>query len=238
MAKVKQDKAAKGKKKSATPKKAGADKSAKGAAPKKSGTARSAAAIRAEGFRQALAEFFVGQGEQDQMEEEAPDIHFGVAELHGREAIHQYLSFRLADELYAVSILFIKEIIKPSLFTELPRVAPVILGVISLRGTIVPVIDLRLMLGLDELAQTRRSRILIVSTGGDDQIGMLVDEVRSVIRLHEEDIEPPPAVFGRTEAEHIQGVGRFDGEMYTLLELDTIVQLENHVLVGKEGRAK
>ncbi len=199
---------------------------------------KAAAPAAGKALEVALTEFFVDTDDQDAAEGEAPDIHLGLVEPSSREAIHQYLSFRLADELYAVSILYIKEIIKPNLFTELPRTAPVILGVISLRGTIVPVVDLRILLGLDDAIQTRKSRILIVSTEGDDQIGLLVDEVRSVIRLRDEDVEPPPAVFGRSEAEHIKGVGWFDGEMYTLLELASVVQLERFVLVGKEGRAK
>lgn len=190
------------------------------------------------GIETALAEFFVDTDGQSPIEGEAPDIHLGQIDFSSREAIHQYLSFRLADELYAVSILYIKEIIKPSLFTELPRTAAVILGIISLRGTIVPVVDLRVLLGLDDKVQTRKSRILIVSVEADDQIGLLVDEVKSVIRLRDEDLEPPPAVFGRAEAEHIKGVGWFDGEMYTLLELSSMVQLDRFVLTSKEGRTK
>ena len=103
-----------------------------------------------------------------------------------------------------------------------------ILGVLSLRGMIVPVVDLRLLIGLDELPQTRRSRILIVDADGE-LIGLLVDEVRHVIRLGEQDIEAPPPLFGRTETEHMLGVGRFDGEMYTLIDLLSIVDLDRFI---------
>lgn len=179
-------------------------------------------------FERALSEFFVSPDDPDRLEANAPDIHFLSSETMGGEAMQEYLSFRLSDELFAVSILFIKEIIKPKVFTDVPRTAPVILGVLSLRGTIVPVVDLRLLIGLDELPQTRRSRILIVNAG-DELVGLLVDEVRHVIRLGEHDIEPPPPVFDRTETEHMLGVGRFDGEMFTLIDLLSIVDLERFI---------
>jgi chemotaxis signal transduction protein len=182
----------------------------------------------ASAFERALDEFFVSPDDQDRFEASAPDIHLLASEATSGEAVQEYLSFRLSDELFAVSILFIKEIIKPPVFTAVPRTAPVILGVLSLRGTIVPVVDLRLLIGLDESPQTRRSRILIVDADGE-LIGLLVDEVRHVIRLGDQDIEPPPALFGRTETEHMLGLGRFDGEMFTLIDLLSIVDLERFI---------
>ncbi len=187
-------------------------------------------------LEQALAQFFVSQAERAQSSSEALEIHFASSE-RSLAAVQEYLSFRLADELYAVSIQYIREIIKPTLFTQVPRTAPVVLGVLSLRGAIVPVVDLRLLLGLDALPQTRRSRVLIV-IAQEELIGLLVDEVRHVIRLSPEDIEPPPAVFDRSEAEHMIGVGRYDGEMYTLVDLKTMVQLERYILGAQGGTVR
>ncbi len=195
---------------------------------KEPGSDKGAVDTAADAFERALSEFFVSPDDLEGLEAGAPDIHLAAPGPSAREALHEYLSFRLADEQFAVSILYIKEIIKPSIFTSLPRTDPVVLGILSLRGTIVPVVDLRLLLGLEEQQQTRSSRILIVNSGGE-QIGLLVDEVRHVIRLRDEDIEPTPAVFGRSEMEHMLGVGRYDGEMFTLVDLQAVVQLERLV---------
>ena len=74
------------------------------------------------------------------------------------------------------------------------------------------------------------TRILIVQLK-DEMVGLLVDEVRHVIRLKDEDVEPPPGVFDRMEAEHIVGVGRQEGEMYTLLDLDSVIQIDRYLKV-------
>ena len=178
--------------------------------------------------RDVLDEFFAAPEEV---------VHGGVsleARDGGNEAsrgaldAHEYLTFRLAEENFGLSILHIKEIIKPPLITPVPRTQEVILGILSLRGTVVPVVDLRRRLGLDAGPQTRKTRILIVQMESD-LIGLLVDEVRHVIRLRESDIEPPPAVFGRVEVEHLRGVGRQEGEMYTLLDVASVVQIERYL---------
>jgi purine-binding chemotaxis protein CheW len=199
--------------------------------------ARRPTANPADPLRRALDEFFVQADDPEQAEPVAPDIHQAAAESDAAAGVRQYLSFRLNDELYAVGIGAINEIIKPGLFTQVPRTEPVILGVLSLRGNIVPVVDLRLLLGLDELPQTRRSRVLIVEARGE-RVGLLVDEVRSVIRLLDESIEPPPPVFDRLEAEHMLGLGRFDDELYTLLDLESVVQLDRYIHKARGGRGR
>ena len=153
------------------------------------------------------------------------------------DLVDEYLCFRLANELFAISIMFIREIIKPTTVTDLPRTEPEILGILSLRGTVVPVVDLRRLLGLDRTPGTRRARILIVDTQ-DELVGLLVDEVRHVIRLREDDVEPPPAVFGRSETEHMLGVGRVDGEMYILLDVHSVIKLEKFIQTTPGGHKR
>jgi chemotaxis signal transduction protein len=145
-----------------------------------------------------------------------------------QQSLQEYLSFRLANECYAINILYIKEIIKLPLITAVPRTESVILGILSLRGMVVPLIDLRLRLGLEATPTTRKSRVLIVQES-DDLIGLLVDEVQNVIRLSEDQIEGAPSLFGRTEGENILGVGRSEGEMYTLLNLASVNQVERYL---------
>ena len=177
----------------------------------------------------ALQEFFVSPDEMDAAGAMSLDLYRDEMDTRLRaEGVQEYLSFVLADESYAVNIFHIKEIIKPPMITEVPRTERVILGVLNLRGMIAAVVDLRRRLGLDAAEQTRKSRILIVQLR-DELVGLLVDEVRHVIRLKDEDIEPPPGVFDRVEAEHIVGVGRQEGEMYTLLDLDSVIQIDRYL---------
>lgn len=178
---------------------------------------------------QALQSFFATTGELEVAGSMSLDLYRD--QLDSRlmaEGVREYLSFALADEIYAVDIFHIKEIIKPPMITEVPRTEPVVLGILSLRGTIATVVDLRRRLGLEAASQTRKSRILIARMD-DELVGLLVDEVRHVIRLKDENVEPPPGVFDRMEAEHIIGVGRQEGEMYTLLDLRSVSQIDRYL---------
>jgi len=183
----------------------------------------------------AMTEFFASDKERGYVSSMSLDLYRDQIDTRLRaEGVQEYLSFALSDELYAVNILHIKEIIKPPLITEVPRTEAVVLGVLSLRGTIVPVVDLRRRLNLAAERQTRKSRILITEIS-DSLAGLLVDEVRQVIRLRVDDIEQTPGVFDRAEAEHIAGVGRHDGEMYTLLDLESVVQIERYIKATVAG---
>lgn len=197
---------------------------------------RSLAAERAEAkseaLERALSEFFVDPNGPSAA---VADVH-RTPELASAK-VQEYLSFRLGEELFAVNILNIKEIIKPAAVTELPRCEPVILGILSLRGTILPVVDLRMLLGHEQSPLTRSARVLIV-TDGDELIGLLVDEVRQVLHLADENIEPPPGVFGRSETEHMLGVGRIEGEMYILLDVGLWMNLDRFIRKVPGGRAR
>ena len=140
----------------------------------------------------------------------------------------EYLSFRLSNEIFAVDIQFLREIIKPPVATPVPRTEALILGVFSLRGDILPLVDLRRFLRLDEAPVTRASRVLVMQLPRES-VGLLVDQVRHVLSLTDDDIEPPPAVFGRMETEHLVGVGRYEGEMITLIDLREAVRLDPYV---------
>jgi len=186
-----------------------------------------------ETHEQALNEFFVSPEEMEVLGDFSVDVYRDQVDTRlMADGVQEYLSFGLASELFAVNIIHIKEIIKVPMITEVPRVEAVILGILSLRGTIVPVADLRRRLGLPCSPSTRKSRVLIVQMSEDDYVGLLVDEVRHVIRLKDTDIEPPPGVFDRAEAEHILGVGRDEGEFYTLLDLDSLVDIDRFLKVS------
>ena len=137
----------------------------------------------------------------------------------------ELLSFRLAGEEYALDILRVREIIKVGAFTEVPRAPAFVPGILSVRGTIVPVIDLRMRLRLPVEPPGKLARILITTKDGDPY-GLLVDEVRHVERLLPEDIEPPPPFIGGALAEFLSGIGRTEGKLLILLNLDAVLSFE------------
>jgi purine-binding chemotaxis protein CheW len=134
----------------------------------------------------------------------------------------EYLAFVLAGDTYAVQIAYIAEILKPPPLTEVPRAPREIIGVMSVRGRLVTVIDLRRRFRLAEQAPDRKTRILLVETG-EEQIGMLVDEVLQVYRLADAEIEPAHVLGGEQPA-HIAGIGRPEGALLVLVDLKPILE--------------
>jgi purine-binding chemotaxis protein CheW len=138
----------------------------------------------------------------------------------------EYLAFVLAGETYAVQIAHVAEILRPPPFTEVPRAPRTVLGVISVRGRLVTVLDLRRRFALPEAPVDRKTRVLLSEAGAGEQIGLLVDEVQQVWRLAAEEIEPAN-VLGGDQPAHIAGIGRpTDGEgtILILLELRPILE--------------
>ena len=140
-----------------------------------------------------------------------------------RGPIREFLAFVLAGELYGVELTRIREILSPPPMTTVPRAAPEIIGVCSVRGLLVTVVDLRRRLRLAEQEQTRRARILLTQSEGGEVIGLFVDEVRHVMRLAETEIESSSTVLGGDVSEHVLGIGRPGGTFLILLDLPAIV---------------
>lgn len=139
----------------------------------------------------------------------------------------EFLTVRIADELYGIDIMRIKEIIKPRPVTEVPR-SPVFLpGVISLRGVIIPVIDMLSRLGFIVEADSVNQRIVVIRTG-TGFAGLLVDDVIQVLRIDSESIEHAPAVLEDIDREFISGIGRNDNRMIIILNLDNIADINRY----------
>ncbi|HEY1696915.1 MAG TPA: chemotaxis protein CheW [Polyangiaceae bacterium] len=138
----------------------------------------------------------------------------------------EYLAFLLAGETYAVPIAHVAEILRPLPITEVPRAAATVLGVVSVRGRLLTVVDLRRRFRLPEAPLERKSRILIADLGKGEQIGLAVDEVHQVWRLAAEEIEPANVLGGEQPA-HIAGIGRpggGEGTILILLDLRPILE--------------
>src|ERR1700754_4540934 len=128
----------------------------------------------------------------------------------------EYLAFTLGTEAYAIEIGNIVEILKPLPITEVPRADPDVVGVMSVRGRLVAVLDLKLRFRLaPSFTMNRKSRILLVHPM-DEELGLLVDEVFQVYRLSEAEIEPP-TVLGTEYPLHVVGIGRPPGGAVLML---------------------
>lgn len=140
-----------------------------------------------------------------------------------RGPVREFLMFALAGELYGVELTRIKEILSPPPITMVPRAPHNVIGVCSVRGLLVTVLDLRRTLSLEERALTRRARILLGAAESGEVIGLLVDEVKHVVRLAANEIEPAATALGGDVSEFVLGIGRPAGEFLILLDLPSIV---------------
>ena len=133
----------------------------------------------------------------------------------------QIACFRLMDDLYAVDIMRIKEIIRPQKLTPLPKAPPFVEGVINLRGTVIPVVDLRKKFDMPGRADSRFTRLLIVRLTSQT-IGLVVDDVTEVITVPVKEIKPPPAVSKGLVADHLLGVCLSGESLVMLLDIDRL----------------
>lgn len=135
----------------------------------------------------------------------------------------EYLAFRLASDIFALPIGYVAEILKTPPITEVPRAPKEIVGIASVRGRLITVIDLRRKFRLAEEPFNSKTRILLVDTRSEEPLGLLVDEVNHVYRLADNEIEPAQSIGGEP-APHIAGIGRpDDGAFLILLELKPIL---------------
>ncbi len=154
-----------------------------------------------------------------------------TAARHQAEAgeAHQYLTFLLSGEMYALGILNVKEIIEYGNLTEIPMMPASIRGVINLRGAVVPVVDLAARFGGHSSSVQRRTCIVIVEVTQDDQkldIGIMVDAVSEVLEIARSDIEPPPAFGARIRADFIDGMGKVSGRFVIILNIQRVLSVD------------
>jgi purine-binding chemotaxis protein CheW len=140
----------------------------------------------------------------------------------------QYLGFYIADEEYAIGILRVKEILEYDTITKVPGTPPSIRGVINLRGSVVPVVDLALKFGLPASPITKRTCIVVVEVDLDGErtvMGVMADAVSQVMDLGAADIEPPPAFGTRVHMDHLLGMGKAGKKFILLLDIDRILSV-------------
>ncbi len=143
-------------------------------------------------------------------------------EAHNQEEVVQLVGFIVGDEEYAIPILNIQEIIKPIEYTRVPSVPSYILGVFNLRGSVMPLIDLRSKFGLEPTRQNEQTRYIVMK-GNDNAAGFVIDRLTEAIRINKNRIDPPPETLLR-EKGMIYGIGKRDDNILTILKVESLLK--------------
>jgi purine-binding chemotaxis protein CheW len=138
---------------------------------------------------------------------------------------HQLVVFELANEFYGIDIAVVESIIKMQTITQLPQTPAYIKGVTNLRGTVLPVIDLRIRFGMELQNDTKQTRVIIV-TMGDIKVGLMVDGVSEVLRISDESIEPLPPMVNSVNSDFLKGIVRLEDRLIILLEVEKVLDLQ------------
>jgi purine-binding chemotaxis protein CheW len=142
----------------------------------------------------------------------------------------QYLTFRLEDEIFGVEVARVREILDYTSITKVPRTPDFMRGVINVRGSVVPVLDLRLKFGMTRTEASVNTCIIVLEIALEDEIvvlGALADSVQEVIELEPGQIEPAPRIGGRIRTEFIKGMGKRENSFIIMLDIDKMFSLDD-----------
>ncbi|GAE88422.1 chemotaxis protein CheW [Acetivibrio straminisolvens] len=151
-----------------------------------------------------------------------PDIQDAVLELDEDTQKDKYLTFLLGNEEYGVGINYVTEIVGIQKIVEVPEMQRHIKGVINLRGKVIPVIDVRLMLGLEEKEYNDRTCTVVLNIRGVS-VGLIVDAVAEVLQISEENIVPPPEINGERKQKYINGIGKTESGIKLLVDCERLL---------------
>lgn len=150
----------------------------------------------------------------------------------------QYLTFQLKDEVFAIDVVNVREILELNTVTRVPQTPDYMRGVINLRGSVVPVLDMRLKFGMAMTEKTIDTCIVVVEVAFDGEdviIGALVDSVQEVFELESEQIEPAPRIGTHLKTEFIKGMGKKDDRFIIILDIDRIFSAEEITTIQQAG---
>lgn len=149
----------------------------------------------------------------------------------------QLVSFRLDQEEYGIEITKVQEIILIGEITRVPQAPDFIKGLINLRSTVIPIVDLRLRFNLNQQAQSDETRIMVVNVAGKT-IGIIVDAVNEVLRISNDQIAPPPPTVAGLGREYLTGLVKLDKRLLILLDIDKILDEQATAAVNAAAGAK
>lgn len=144
----------------------------------------------------------------------------------------KYLTFFLGDEEYGLEILKAQEIIGLMDITPVPRTPACVRGVINLRGRVIPVVQLRVKFGMNTVEETNETCIIVVQVNGTP-VGLVVDRVSEVTNIREDAIEPPPEFGADVDTAYILGIGKSDGRVRMLLDIDQVLGVSGVASLGE-----
>ncbi len=151
---------------------------------------------------------------------------------------NQYLTFTLENDLFALNIGSVREVLEFTNITKVPRTPEFIRGVINLRGRAVPVVDLRMKFGMGETQRTINTCIIIVEVELDGEnciLGALADSVREVYEMEPSGIEPPPRMGTRIKTEFIKGMGKAGDEFIVIFDINRVFSSEELAAAMETG---
>jgi len=150
----------------------------------------------------------------------------------------QYLTFKLGDEVFALDISKVREVLDFTTVTKVPRTPDFMRGVINLRGSVVPVVDMRLKFGMSTTEQSVNTCIIIAEITLDDEttvLGALADSVQEVFDLEPDQIEPAPKIGTRLNTEFIKGMGKRDEQFIIILDINKVFSSDELAMVQETG---
>jgi purine-binding chemotaxis protein CheW len=141
----------------------------------------------------------------------------------------QYLTFQLGEEIFALDVSNIREILEFADITKVPKTPDFMRGVINLRGAVVPVLDMKIKFGMSRIEKTVNTSIIVVEVdfeGENSILGALVDSVQEVFELEPDQIEPPPKIGTGLKTDFIKGMGKKDDQFIIILDIDRVFSFQ------------
>lgn len=138
----------------------------------------------------------------------------------------KYLTFFFGEEEYGIQILRVREIIGLMPITDVPRTPDYVRGVVNLRGKVIPIIELRLRLDLPAIDATEETCVIVVQTGMDSMVGLIVDKVSEVTDISSEEVVDAPPMGADVNTSYLLGLGKSEGRVRLLLDIDRVLDAE------------
>jgi purine-binding chemotaxis protein CheW len=153
----------------------------------------------------------------------------------------QYLTFKLDSEIFATEVAKVREVLDLTTITKIPRTPDFMAGVINLRGSVVPVVDLRLCFDMSKTESTRNTCIVVVEVMLENEstvIGALADSVEEVIELEPDQIQPAPKIGTQIQTNFIKGMGKRDAQFIMILDIDRVFSSDELAVVRRRMAAE
>jgi purine-binding chemotaxis protein CheW len=151
-----------------------------------------------------------------------------------------YVTFKLGDELFALDVSQVKEILDVTSITKVPQSESYMRGIINVRGSVIPVVDMKLKFGMAQTEADKDNRIVVVELSLEGEtlmLGVMADSVHDVIEIEPDQIESPPSVGANLRSESIKGIGKRDDQFIIIIDINKVFGSEVLAFAGGEENA-